>query len=194
MTNDSSIESAFQAAINSGKINGAIICANAGRFVYEKTLGQRTLLSGEKKEHQLDDVVFLASATKLMTAIATLACIEDGKLALTGDLSKIAPELTSKQVLTGFTDDGEPILEAPARPITLEMLLTHSSGVSYHFIDPKVMKWHQKLGGSQLAGPDAKLKVEEMCNHPLSYQPGTSFVCKSNNHFLLIAHATGGRQ
>jgi CubicO group peptidase (beta-lactamase class C family) len=182
MTNQA-IEIAFNAAIESGKINGAIICATdaASKFTYQKTFGQRTLLSGEQRDHLLDDVIFLASATKLMTAIATLACIEDGKLSLTGNLSNIAPELTSKQVLTGFTDDGEPVLEAPAQPITLEMLLTHSSGVSYHFIDPKVMKWHEKHGGSQLAGPHAKLKVEEMCNHPLSYQPGTGFACKSSN-------------
>ncbi|KLP03661.1 transesterase [Fusarium fujikuroi] len=45
------IEKNFQAAIDSGQINGGIICAtnSKGDFTYNKALGQRTLLSGEKR-------------------------------------------------------------------------------------------------------------------------------------------------
>ncbi|OBT81050.1 hypothetical protein VE02_10320, partial [Pseudogymnoascus sp. 03VT05] len=80
------IETSFQAAIDNGKINGAVICATdaEGKFVYEKALGKRTLLSGEKLPQQLDDVLFLASATKLLTTIATLykkiAPLQEGHL------------------------------------------------------------------------------------------------------------------
>ena len=92
------IETGFQAAIDAGKINGAIICATdaEGHFIYDKTLGERTLLSGEKRPHQLDDVLFLASASKLLATIAALQCVEDELLSLTGDLSSIAPELAAR--------------------------------------------------------------------------------------------------
>lgn len=72
------------------------ICATdaEGHFVYNKALGQRTLLSGEKRPQQLDDV--LSSATKLVTAITALQCVEDGLLTLTGDLSSVTPELAAK--------------------------------------------------------------------------------------------------
>ncbi|KAJ5114418.1 hypothetical protein NUU61_000177 [Penicillium alfredii] len=170
------IETTFQAAIDAGKINGAVVCATdtEGRFTYNKALGERTLLSGEKRPQQLDDVLYLASATKLVTTIAALQCVEDGLLTLTGDLSSIAPELAAKQVITGFSDDGEtPLLEPPARPITLEMLLTHSSGINYHFIDPKVARWREKFGSWQ----EEKLKtVEELFNYPLSFQPGSGWM------------------
>lgn len=142
------IETDFQAAMDAGKINGAIICATdaEGRFIYDKTLGERTLLSGEKRPHQVDDVLFLASATKLLATIAALQCVEDGLLSLTGDLSSITPELAAKQVITGFSEDGEtPLLEPQARPITLEMLLTHSSGVSYYFLNPLISRWREKF-------------------------------------------------
>jgi CubicO group peptidase (beta-lactamase class C family) len=142
------IETSFQAGIDAGKINGVIICATdaEGRFVYEKALGERTLLSGEKRPQRLDDVLYLASATKLITTIAALQCVEDGLLTLTGDLSSVAPELAAKQVITGFSDDGEtPLLEPPARPITLEMLLTHSCGISYDFLNPHVAQWRDKF-------------------------------------------------
>ncbi|GAQ08691.1 acyltransferase LovD [Aspergillus lentulus] len=170
------IETSFQAAIDAGKINGAVICTTDtdGNFVYNKALGQRTLLSGEKRPQQLDDVLYLASATKLVTAIAALQCVEDGLLSLNGDLSSVAPDLAAKQVLAGFSDDGEtPILEPPARPVTLEMLLTHSSGLCYHFLTPHIGQWRDKFAPPQ---EGESLSVEEMFRYPLGFQPGTSFM------------------
>jgi CubicO group peptidase (beta-lactamase class C family) len=170
------IETDFQAAIDAGKINGAIICATdaEGRFIYDKTLGERTLLSGEKRPHQLDDVLFVASATKLLATIAALQCVEDGLLSLTGDLSSIAPELAAKQVITGFSEDGEtPLLEPQARPITLEMLLTHSSGASYYFLNPLISRWREKFAPRpQEPDENSKMLVEELFSYPLSFQPG----------------------
>jgi len=170
------IETSFQTAIDASKINGAVICATdaEGRFVYDKALGERTLLSGEKQPQQLDDVLFLASATKLITTIAALQCVEDGLLTLTGDLSSVAPELATKQVITGFSDDGEtPLLEPPAHPITLEMLLTHSSGISYYFCNPHVAQWREKFVPPQ---GDKRLLVEELFGYPLGFQPSTSWM------------------
>jgi CubicO group peptidase (beta-lactamase class C family) len=170
------IETSFHAAIDAGKINGAVICATdaEGRFVYDKALGERTLLSGEKRPQRLDDVLYLASATKLIATIAALQCVEDGLLTLTGDLSSIAPELAAKQVLTGFSDDGEtPLLEPPARPITLEMLLTHSSGLVYDFINPHLARWRQKFDPLQ---EGKRRPVEEAFSYPLGFQPGASWM------------------
>ncbi|KAF9252483.1 hypothetical protein DTO027I6_2938 [Penicillium roqueforti] len=169
------MEASIQSAIDAGKINGAVICATdaEGHFVYNKAIGERTLLSGQKQPQQLDDVLYLASATKLITTIAALQCVEDGLLSLDGDLSSIAPELAAKQVLTGFADDGSPQLDPPARPITLKMLLTHSSGTSYHFLNPPIAKWRAQFGNPENDDP---LLVEEMFTYPLSFQPGAGWM------------------
>jgi CubicO group peptidase (beta-lactamase class C family) len=174
------IETDFQVAIDAGKINGAIICATdtEGGYTYNKTLGQRTLLSGEKRAHLVDDVLYLASATKLIATIAALQCVEDGLLSLTGDLSSIVPELTAKQVIAGFSKDDEmPLLEPPARPITLEMLLSHSSGVTYYFLDPIIGRWREKFAPRpQNPDENSKMRVEELYSYPLSFQPGTNWM------------------
>jgi CubicO group peptidase (beta-lactamase class C family) len=174
------IETDFQAAIDAGKINGAIICATDAEasFIYDTTLGERTLLSGGRRPQQVDDVLFLASATKLMATIAALQCVEDGLLSLTGDLSSIAPELAAKQVLNGFSEDGEtPLLEPQVRPITLEMLLTHSSGVSYHFLNPLISRWREKFAAQGRDGDEnSKMLVEELYSYPLSFQPGSGWM------------------
>ena len=116
------IETNFQAAIDAGKINGAVICVieAEGRFVYDKALSERILLSGERRPQNLDDVLDLGSATKLLSTIAALQCVEASLLSLTGDLSSIAPELAAKSVLRGFSEDSETTqLEPQAHPITL---------------------------------------------------------------------------
>ncbi|KAK4868304.1 hypothetical protein LT330_007026 [Penicillium expansum] len=169
------MEASFQSAIDAGKINGAVICATdaEGHFVYNKALGERTLLSGEKKPQQLDDVLYLASATKLIATIAALQCVEDGLLTLDGDLSSIAPELAAKHVLTGFAEDGSPKLDPPARPITLKMLLTHSSGTCYFFLNPMIAKWRTQFANPENEDPRS---VEELFNYPLSFQPGAGWM------------------
>ncbi|CAI7664148.1 unnamed protein product [Penicillium viridicatum] len=164
------MDASFQSAIDAGKINGAVICATdaEGHFVYNKATGERTLLSGEKKPQQLDDVLCVASATKLFTTIAALQCVEDGLLTLDGDLSSIAPELAAKHVLTGFADDGSPQLDPPAGPITLKMLLTHTSGTTYFFLNPMIAKWRSQFGNPENQEPRP---VEDLFNYPLIFQP-----------------------
>lgn len=178
------MDTAFQAALDAGTINGAILCATdaQGRFTYNKTLGERTLLSGEKRPQQLDDVIYLASATKLLASIAALQCVDEGLLSLTGDLSALAPELTSKEILTCFSEDGSdtPRLQPQARPITLEMLLTHSSGAAYHFLTPEIARWRAAnapgQGGSGSGSGEQKRTVENVFDYPLAFQPGTGWM------------------
>ncbi|KAF7563136.1 hypothetical protein G7046_g947 [Stylonectria norvegica] len=187
------IETSFQAAIDAGKINGVVICATdaEGHSVYNKALGERTLLSGEKRPQRMDDVLFLASATKLITTIAALQCVEDGLLTLTGDLSSVAPELAAKQIITGWSEDSDsPVLEPPARPITLEMLLTHSSGLAYDFINPLVGKWNTKFNPFE----GQRRPVEEAFRYPLAFQPGTSWMYGPGIDWagLVVERVTGG--
>ncbi|KEY66290.1 hypothetical protein S7711_02753 [Stachybotrys chartarum IBT 7711] len=153
-----SIEPSYKAAIDAGKIHGAIVfAADASKgFIYNKP----------------DDVLCIASGTKLITTIAALQCIEKGQLALTGDLSSLAPEFVTRQVITGWSEQNEPVLEASTTPITLEMLLTHSAGLSYYFANPLISKWQQKYN-APAAEPQP---VEEIYNQPLGDQPGSSWM------------------
>lgn len=165
-------EAEVQAAINSGKINGAILCAANldNSFARNRALGQRTLLTGEKCPQRADDVLYVASGTKLLTTIAALQCVEDGLISLEGDISSIAPELAAKKVITGFSADGSTQqLEPIKRPITLEMLLTHSAGTSYEVFDPLLAEYNSKYN-KPVEGEQRP--VEKAYDYPLNYQPG----------------------
>ena len=92
----------------------------AGGFRYAKALGKRTLINGDQKPLELNDIVFLASGTKLVTTIAALQCVERSHLDLDGDISSVLPEFGNKDVLTDVDEkSGEPQMHKAIRPITL---------------------------------------------------------------------------
>lgn len=201
-----SITTEIQSAISKGILNGAILLAtdSSSSFTFSSALGTRTLLSGETVPQSLNDVLYLASATKLLASIAALQCVEDGLLTLASDLSSIVPELTSKKVFKGWSDaNSDPpvaILEdqLPENPpITLKSLLTHSSGMSYDFFDPAgLAKWNAKLNPIETL-PDGKPKprrVEKAFAYPLAFHPNTSWMYGPSIDWAgLIAERLTGR-
>lgn len=164
---------AIAAAITSGKLPSALLHAanTAGTFTSTLPLGTRTLLSGTTLPlAPTTDLLYLASATKLLTTIAALQCVDDGLLTLHDPLPPtLVPSLTAKQVLT---DAGT--LEPVKRPITLAMLLTHTSGLAYDFLTPKLAAWRK--GNESPFPPGAKRGVEEAFRYPLAFQPGTGWM------------------
>jgi CubicO group peptidase (beta-lactamase class C family) len=100
--------------------------------------------------------MWIASCTKLMTAVAVLQCVEKGLLHLDDDISTILSEWKDPRILVGFFDDatGAPILEKATKTITLRMLLTHQSGMGYTFTDPKLEQFteYKKRMGEMKSG------------------------------------------
>lgn len=89
-----------------------------------------------------DTTMWIASCTKLVTAISVLQCVEKGLLSLDDDVSTILTEFKNPDILIGFKDDtGEPIYEKAKTSITLRMLLTHHSGLGYTFLEPKLAQF-----------------------------------------------------
>jgi CubicO group peptidase (beta-lactamase class C family) len=104
-----------------------------------------------------DTTMWIASNTKLMTAISALQCVERGLLSLDDDISNILEEWKTPGILIGFEDDtGKPIVKEAKNKITLRMLLTHQSGLGYTFVHPqlerfsKYMKTDGELGTKRI--------------------------------------------
>jgi len=78
-----------------------------------------------------DETLFpLWSSTKLVTAIAALTLIDQGKIGLKDDASKYVKGLQDLKVLKGFNEEGEPEYEENTRVCTIENLITHTAGSS----------------------------------------------------------------
>jgi CubicO group peptidase (beta-lactamase class C family) len=88
----------------------------------------------------IDTVMWLASCSKLVTAVAALQCVERGLFTLddAADVDRLLPEWKALDVLTGFSEDGKPLLQPAKEKITLRRLLTHTSGIAYDFMNPSL--------------------------------------------------------
>ncbi|KAJ6561998.1 beta-lactamase [Mycena capillaripes] len=100
--------------------------------IYTRTLGTKLvddLASGDIDE---DTVFWLCSQTKLITTIAALQLIEQGKIALDTPVETILPELANPVVVKSLDEAGLPATTAPAQgKITFGQLLNHTSGLDY---------------------------------------------------------------
>ncbi|KAL1865003.1 hypothetical protein Daus18300_007350 [Diaporthe australafricana] len=126
----------------------------------------------EAARYTPDTFTYVASLTKLPTAICLLQLVERGKIALDEDLRPRLPFLSEVQVLRGFDDDGQPILEDNHRPITLWHLLTHTSGLTYDIPSEPLMRWRQAVGRHK----DNLTWTEEGFSTPLLFEPGTQWL------------------
>src|SRR5882724_7216978 len=132
--------------IATGKIPGAIILIQQhGRPVYSESFGVRDVAT---RLPMTPDTIFrLYSMSKPVTSVAAMMLVEDGKLGLDDPVSKYIPDFADVKV--GVEKRGEPALalEPLNRPITIEDLLRHTSGLTYGFYgDSAVRKLYANSG------------------------------------------------
>lgn len=134
----------------------------------------------------------LASATKLLTTIATLQVVERGLFALDDDVTGKLPELGRQKIMKGFDAEDKPILAERKNPITLRCvvhycpfvlreqvcvshgrrnLLTHSSGAVYPEMDSNLVKLRAQRGGPPTGG-----LVSDHFDSPLLAEPGEGWM------------------
>lgn len=100
-----------------------------------------------------DTVMWLASCTKLVTAIAVMQCVEKDLFALDSeaDVKRLLPEFAEPDIIsvTGQGEDQKIHLAKASRTFTLRELLTHSSGLSYDALSfDKLVPWRISRGES----------------------------------------------
>lgn len=110
--------------------------------------------------------MWIASCTKLMTAICVMQCVEKGLLDLDADVSTILPEWKEAPLLEGFEEGtGKPIIGTAKSKITLKRLLTHSAGLGYIVIDPRLQQW-AKVGGRVLTNDSSLVSILVTSSRP----------------------------
>jgi CubicO group peptidase (beta-lactamase class C family) len=115
-----------EATANPDDIPGLAFCAvnKKGELIFKHASGVRG--KGSDEPMTLDNVFWIASCTKMITGIACMQLVEQGKLDLDSVelCEKICPELKDVKVLT--EKDGEYVLVEKERGINLRMLLSHT--------------------------------------------------------------------
>jgi CubicO group peptidase (beta-lactamase class C family) len=167
MQTSDQIDAALRQAVASGDVPGVVAMAASGEgVVYAGAFGVRDLAAGTA---MTGDTVFrIASMTKMVTAIAALQLVEQGRLALDAPVPDIDPALSAPRVLEGFDAAGAPRLRPARGKITLRHLLTHTAGFSYEAWDADTLRYVAASGmPSASTGKLAALRL------PLAFDPGT---------------------
>jgi len=167
----------FRQEVAAGNIPGAIVrIQRHGRPAYMKSFGVRDVATGRPMTN--DTIFRLYSMSKPITAVAAMMLVEEGRLSLDDPLSKYIPEFADMKVgVERVGADGQPVLDlVPAsRPITIQDLLRHSSGIVYDYVVFGLIKQNQ-IDADILAGDfDNAELARRIAKLPLAYQPGTTW-------------------
>jgi CubicO group peptidase (beta-lactamase class C family) len=165
--------------IAAGEIPGAaLLIARRGKIAYFESLG---LLDPQAKTPMRKDAIFrIYSMSKPITSVAAMILFEEAKFALNDPVGKYIPALAKMQVATDNKPDPEAdphkLVLAPAnRPISIQDLMRHTSGLTYGFFgETPVKKVYLEADLGNWAGTNAEF-VERIAKLSLSYQPGTTW-------------------
>jgi CubicO group peptidase (beta-lactamase class C family) len=134
------IDAALEARVDAGEVPGIVaMAASAQATIYQGAFGVRA--KGAAGKMSVDTVFRIASMVKLLTSVAALQLVEQGRLKLDEPAADIDPTLATPQVLTGFDAKGVPQLRPARKAITLRNLLSHTSGFSYPLWDADVVRY-----------------------------------------------------
>lgn len=169
------IRPALEAFVDRGELAGVVTLASrGGEIIQSEAIGWIDI---EAHVPMRPDTLFrIASMSKPVTSVAALMLVEEGRIALSDPIARWIPELADPQVLrdaAGPLDDVSPA----RRPITVEDLLTHRSGIAYAPFSEGPLKhaYEAALGdpGMNRLTPDEWLAA--LGTLPLACQPGERF-------------------
>ena len=144
-----------------GEPGAAIIVRKDGRTIFRKGYGMADMELGVPVE---PDMVFrLGSITKQFTAVSILMLAEQGKLSLQDEITKFLPDLPTQ-----------------GRTITIEHLLTHTSGLkSYTNLSEWLPLWRKDMTVREI--------IDLTRDKPMEFAPGERWNYNNTGYVLLGA-------
>lgn len=144
---------------DNGAFNGTVLVAQHGAVIYKKAYGFR---NAEKKvPHEADDIYQIGSITKSMTAAVIMQLEEEKKLSVHDKLDKYFPTI------------------ANAQKITIEHLLTHTSGL-YNFTNDTAV-----MGRDVTRHYSAKEMLALFAGYTPDFEPGARWNYSNTAYSLL---------
>jgi CubicO group peptidase (beta-lactamase class C family) len=168
-----------QSQVDAGAFSGAVAAiARNGRVAYLRAVGFRD--NAKTSPLQPDAIFWIASMTKPVTSVAAMMLVEEGKLDLAAPVHQYLPEL--KEMMVGLetfdptSGHSKLTLEPQKRPMTVEDLLRHTSGLVYFDKGNTAVHKLYRESGLYTKGlaRDGTLKdfVSRLARLPLAHQPG----------------------
>lgn len=180
------VKISLQNEVDKGNIPGVVVMINRrGKLVYSEVVGYQD--KNTNKPMSKDSIFRIYSMTKPLASVAAMILVEEGRMQLADPISKFMPEFANMQVSIATKDSGgniEYTLVPANKPITVQDLLRHTSGISYpeSTANLNIKKAYTDAGLYVAGGTDydqRRVTPQEMISGiamaPLSTQPGANW-------------------
>ena len=140
---------------------GIVLVVKDGQTVLRRAYGMADTGKGVKMAPEM--AMRIGSMTKQFTATAILLLADEGKLSLQDEITKFLPDYPTQ-----------------GKKITIEHLLTHTSGI---------VSYTGKPGFPQRAPQDTTVaaQIDTFKNDPLQFEPGSTWRYNNSGYYLLGA-------
>jgi len=163
---------AFKREIDRGTLPGAtVLVARRGQVGCFEALGRQSPTASAPMAH--DTIFRIFSMTKPIVSIGIMMLVEDGHFLLSDPVAKFIPEFANQKV--GVENRGKLELVALQRPMTVQDLLRHTSGITYdHTGNSLVQQLYQQspLRSRKITNAEHAALVASL---PLKCQPGAEW-------------------
>ena len=163
---------AFNREIDKGTLPGAtVMVARRGQIGWFEALGKQG--PGNSAPMAQDTIFRIFSMTKPIVSVGIMMLIEDGHFLLGDPVAKFIPEFADQKV--GIENNGKLDLVPLKRPMTVQDLLRHTSGITYdHTGNGLVQQMYQqsRMRSRKITNAEHAALVASM---PLMCQPGAEW-------------------
>ncbi len=145
----------------------SMLIARHGKIAYRESVG--ALRPGGQP--MSDDAIFrIYSMTKPIVSVAAMMLVEEGRLAIADPVSNYIPAFANLKV--GVENGGRLDLAPLKRPITIQDLMRHTSGLTYGFTGVSQVQKLVKAADVVSSNRTLAENVDAIATLPLMHQPG----------------------
>jgi len=166
------LSDAFKREVDKGTLPGAtLMVARKGQIGWFDAIGRQSPAASLPMAH--DTIFRIFSMTKPIVSVGIMMLVEDGHLVLNDPVAKFIPEFAKQKV--GVENRGKLDLVDLKRPMTVQDLLRHTSGITYdHTGNSLVQQLYKesRLRSRKITNAEHATMVAEL---PLICQPGAEW-------------------
>ncbi len=166
------LSDAFRREVDKGTLPGAtILVARKGQIGWFDAVGKQSPADSRPMAH--DTIFRVVSMTKPIVSVGIMMLVEEGPLLLADPVAKFIPEFAKQKV--GVEHNGRLELVDVQRPMTVQDLLRHTSGITYDHTGNRLVQQlyrESRLRSRKITNAEHAVMVAEL---PLICQPGAEW-------------------
>jgi CubicO group peptidase (beta-lactamase class C family) len=169
------VETWMRQQVSGGRLAGIEVMINRrGRTAFHRCHGKADVARNAAAGP--DTIYRIYSMTKPLTAAAAMMLYEEGRFQLDDPIARYLPEFSGQRVFTGG-GYGAVMTEPAKRSITFRDLLTHTSGLTYGFMQATPVDAIYRAQDIKLPGAEEPLGdiMAKLAKVPLIAQPGAEW-------------------